>query len=222
VDTEGDPRERADEENVDRAVVPAVRVEEGIAEQCPTERGEDSFEVDSDNEYARTFRAQPTARESEDEMEEERKREARGQRAKAHHQGRPTLPASPERREPGKTGEQRQVAGRPGRPGEGRDEAGRHERKTGDDGESGSEVGTPCIGRELARATRDGECAQAVDKHQCPGGEPSDVRRADRNLRHRPIVAPSTAGTLVLATTHSRASNDVLGFTGSYRGLDLR
>ena len=39
------------------------------------------------------------------------------------------------------------------------DEAGRHERKTRDDGKSGSEVGAPGVGRELARPARDGERA---------------------------------------------------------------
>ena len=180
---------------------PSSWVEEGIAEQRPAERGEGSFQVDGEDEYARAPRAQPAGRVSEDEVEEERKGEARGERAEAQDERRPALPAGPERREPDNTLQQSQVAYPPGRPGEGRDEAGRHERKTGEDGEDGSEVGATGIGRELARATRDGERAPAVGERDCPGGEPSAFAgrtgtRATARLWHL-----ARRGTLMLATS---------------------
>ena len=68
LDPARDARERADEEDVVRAIVPAVRVEEGIAEQRPAERRENSLEVDGDDECARAFRAQPAGRVREDEV----------------------------------------------------------------------------------------------------------------------------------------------------------
>lgn len=58
------------------------------------------------------------ARVSENEVEEERKHEAGGERAEAQDERRPAPPASPEWSEPDKTGKQRQVADPPGRPGE--------------------------------------------------------------------------------------------------------
>ena len=138
------------------------RVEEGIAEQRAAERGEGSLEVDGDDECARTLRAQRAGRGGEDEVEEEGKREAGGERAEAQDERRPALPAGPERREPEIACKQCQVADPSAAPGERRDDAGRHERKTGDDGESGGELGLPGVGRELARSARDGERAEAV------------------------------------------------------------
>jgi TRAP-type transport system periplasmic protein len=196
----GDPRKRADQEDVVRAVVPAVRVEEGIAEQRTAERGEGSFEVDGDDDCAHALRRQPAARVGEDEVKEKWKDEAGRERAEAQGERRPALPPGPERREPEKTCQQSQVADPPGRPREGRDEASRHERKTGEDGQGGGEAGAPGVGRELTWAARNGERTQAVGERDCPGGEPSEVRRADADARHRRIVAPFTTGTLVLAT----------------------
>ena len=181
----GDARERADEEDVVRAVVPAAWVEERIAEQPAADRRESSLQVDGDDECARTSRAKATARVSEHEMDQEREGEAGGERAEAQYQRRPASPAGPERREPDKPCKQGQVADPSGRPGEGHDDTGRHERDARDDGEGGSEVGAPGIGRQLARAARDSERTEAVGERDRPGGEPSDVRPADGTVRHR-------------------------------------
>jgi hypothetical protein len=56
LDPARDTRERADEEDVVRAIVPAIRVEEGIAEQRPAERRETSPEVHNGSECARAAR----------------------------------------------------------------------------------------------------------------------------------------------------------------------
>ena len=58
----------------------------------------------------------------------------------------------------------------------------------------------PRIGREFALLPRDAQGAQAVGERDCTGDESSEVRRADRDVRHRPIVALCTTPTLVLAT----------------------
>jgi hypothetical protein len=200
LDAACDPRERFDEEDVVRAVVPAVGVEEGIAEQRPAERGQDSFDVHGEDEGAHTLRTQSAGRVSDDKVEQEREREAGGQRSEAEHERRPAPPAGPKRREPDNTGKERQVTDASRRSCERRDEAGRHERKTSRDGKSGSEVGAPSVGRELARAARDRERPQSVGERGRPGGESGEVRRPARETRHGPIVAPLTMHTLVLAT----------------------
>ena len=153
LDRARDVRERADEEDVVRAVVPARRVEEGVAEQRAAERGESSLEVDGDDERARTLRAQHAGRGCDDEVEQEGEREAGGERAEAQDERRPTLPAGPERREPEKACKQSQVADPSAAPRERRDDAGHHERQTGDDGEGGGELGLPGVGRD-ARPVR--------------------------------------------------------------------
>ena len=158
-DAPRDPRERTDEEDVVRAVVPAVGIEEGIAEERTAEHRESSFEVHGADERALTSRAQPAARVRENEVEKKREDEAGGKRAEAQDERRAALPAGPKRREPDNACEQGQVADPPRRAGEGHDEAGRHERKTGGDGKSGGEVGAPGVGRELARTARDGNRA---------------------------------------------------------------
>ena len=93
-------RQRADEEDVVRAVVPTRGVEEGIAEQRAAERGDSSFQVDGGDERARTPRAQHAGREGDDEVDQQGEREAGGERAEAQDERRSPLPAGPERGEP--------------------------------------------------------------------------------------------------------------------------
>ena len=216
LDRARDLRERADEEDVVRAVVPAARIEEGIAEQRAAERGESSLEVDGDDECARSLRAQHAARVRDDEVEEEREGEAGGERAEAQDERRPALPAGPERREPDET-----LPAGPGRrsvrrAGERRDDAGRHERETGDDGERGSELGLPGVGRaarpgRAQRRARRGRRRARLRRRRAERGPPEGRGPAPPRdcLTARQVR-------FVLATARSRASHDVLSSSRSY------
>ena len=217
LDPVGDARERADEEDVVRAVVPAVWVEEGIAEQRTADRRESSFEVDGDDECARTSRAQ---------------RGRSGKRERGGRRSGKTKPAASVPRlrtsggppfQPAQNGANQTTpasrARSPTRP------AGRAKDTTtpaatsarpATTAKSGSEVGAPGVGRELARTARDGNRAQAVGERDCPGGEPSEVRRADRDARHGPIVAPAHDGRI------GAGHNPALGPATMYPALAAR
>jgi hypothetical protein len=190
-----------DEEDVVRAVVPARRVEEGIAEQRAAEGGERGLEVDGDDERAGSLRAQHTAREGDDDVEEDGEREDRGESPEAPDERWPTVPAGPDRREPEEPGKQSQVADPPTLPREGRDDAGRHERQTCRCGERRSELGITRVRRALARSARNGERTEAVSARDCAGCEPSEVRRRDGDPRHLAIVSRLSRAAFVLATT---------------------
>ena len=201
LDRARDVREGMDEKDVVRAVVPARRVEEGIAEQRAAERGERGLKVDGDDERAGALRAQHTARESDDEVKEDGEREDGGEGPEASKERWPTVPAGPDRSEPEKPSKQCEVADPPALARERRDDTGRHERQTGQDRKGGGELGLARVRRVLARPARNGERAETVNARDCAGCEPNEVRRRDGDPRHLAIVSRLCAATFVLATT---------------------
>jgi hypothetical protein len=209
MDEVGDVRDGADEEDVGRAVVPAVDVEERVAEQRTPERGQGCFDVNGNNECPSTSRVQPSAGVHQDQVDQKGIREAGSERAEADHDRRTTAPARPERRKPGRTCEQRQVTDPSVRPGKRCHEARHDECEPGTQSERGSRIGAPGISRQFAWSTRHDKCGQGVCDDQRTRREPGRVRRADPNPRHARLWHLCPQGPFVLATTQCRGSNDV-------------
>ena len=202
-----DIREGMDEQDVVRAVVPARRVEEGIAEQRAPERGKRGLEVDGDDERAGALRAQHAARESDDEVKEDGEREDGGERAEAQKERRPTLPAGPDRSEPEKPSKQCEVADPPALAREGRDDTGPDERQTGED--RGRQP--PRTARRTScptRSARNGERAETVIAATAPAASRARSAggtgtRATSRLSHGSAAPYSCWPQL-----HSRGSHD--------------
>jgi hypothetical protein len=192
LDAVGEPRVGTDEEDVVRVVVPARRVEEGIAEERSAERREHGLGVDKGDRETRGRRPETSARVREDEVEEERKRKAGGNHGEAADDRLAALPTDPEGREPDEAGEYCEVADSRCSADERGQEASGDEGKRRADGQSGEESRPPRIRRELTGTTGDDEGADGVHDRDRAGREPGDRREVDRAMLHGRIVAALT------------------------------
>jgi hypothetical protein len=144
-------RERAEQEDVVRAVAPAIRIEERISEERTPDRNQSGLHVHGRRECSIDELQLPSWIRK-DQVEQQGEGEPRSDHPEAPDERWTVRPPFPDGCETDEPRQDREVAYRAHRTKSGRDQPAHDQRESGEDREGGSGAGTPGVGREPARS----------------------------------------------------------------------